>query len=105
MPILCKAHKIVVLSANEDDSKAMECLDCYESVANHLRWHGASAEGRYVVPAGRSVPDAVLESAREAGADILVMGGYGHSRLRELIFGGFTRRVLQGVELPVFVFH
>ena len=105
MPILAKAHKALVLSAAEDESKVMECLECYESVANQLRWHGLTTEGRYVVPAGRTIPDAILESAREAGADLVVMGGYGHSRMREFVFGGFTRRVLQGTELPVLIFH
>jgi nucleotide-binding universal stress UspA family protein len=105
MPVLRKAHKIVVLSANEDGSKAKEFADGSESIANHLRWHGMNVEGRHVIPAGRAVPNAVIEAARHAGADMLVMGGYGHSRLRELIFGGFTRRVLEGVDLPVFIFH
>lgn len=105
MPLLAKAHKIVVLSASEEESKVMECLECYESVVNQLRWHGLKTEGRYVVPAGRTVPDAILESAREADADLLVMGGYGHSRLREFVFGGFTRRVLQGTDIPVLIFH
>jgi nucleotide-binding universal stress UspA family protein len=57
------------------------------------------------VPAGRSVPDAIIETARERQADLLVMGAYGHSRLREFIFGGFTRRILDGVDLPVLLFH
>src|SRR3978361_452524 len=87
MPILCKAHRVTVLSANEDDSKALACLDCFERVANYLRWHGISVETRYVGPGGRSVLDAVLQSAGEAGADLLVMGGYGHTRLGEWIFG------------------
>ncbi len=105
MPVIARAHHVAVLSAAEDESNIMECLDCYESVARQLHWHGLKAEGRYVVPGGRSIPDAILETAREAGADILVMGGYGHSRLRELVFGGFTRRVLEGTDLPVLLFH
>jgi nucleotide-binding universal stress UspA family protein len=46
-----------------------------------------------------------METAAASGADVLVMGGYGHSRFRELVFGGFTRRVLNSSPLPVFLFH
>jgi nucleotide-binding universal stress UspA family protein len=51
------------------------------------------------------IPNVVLDTAVACGADILVMGGYGHSRLRELVFGGFTRHVLNSSPLPVFLFH
>jgi nucleotide-binding universal stress UspA family protein len=47
----------------------------------------------------------VIDTAVGCGADVLVMGGYGHSRVRELVFGGFTRHVLQSSRLPVFLFH
>jgi hypothetical protein len=105
MPLLAKAERIDVLSANEEDTKAMECVDCSDGVVQQLRWHGLNAYGHFVIPAGRTVPNAILESAAGVKADLLVMGGYGHSRFREFIFGGFTQRVLDGVDLPVLVFH
>ena len=105
MPILSKAHKIIVFGASEREGSDKETHASCERLANSLRWHGMTAESRCVAPARRTVPDAVLQASGEAGADLLVMGGYGHSRLRELIFGGFTRRILQGTELPVFIFH
>lgn len=105
MPLLAKADRIEVLSANEQDARAKECLDCSESVVRQLRWHGLNAYGHFVIPAGRSVPNAVLESAHGVHADLLVMGAYGHSRLREFVFGGFTQRILEGVDLPVLLFH
>jgi len=48
---------------------------------------------------------ALLAKAKELGADLLVMGGYGHSRVRELIFGGATRHVLHHYDLPVLIAH
>lgn len=105
MPLLAKAERIELLSANEKDSQAMECLDCSQSVVEQLRRHGLNAYGHFVIPAGRSVPGSILETAHGFNADLLVMGGYGHSRLREFIFGGFTRRILDGVDVPVLVFH
>jgi nucleotide-binding universal stress UspA family protein len=47
----------------------------------------------------------MLAAAAAAKADMLVMGGYGHSRVREVIFGGFTRRVLSHADLPVLMAH
>jgi Universal stress protein family len=105
MPLLSKAERIEVLSANEEDTRAMECLDCSDSIVQQLRWHGLNAYGHFVIPAGRTIPKAILETAHSFNADLLVMGGYGHSRLREFIFGGFTQRILDGVDLPVLMFH
>ena len=103
-PLLMKAHKIVVLTADEDDDTRTQALSA-ERLAAQLRRPGATSEARLVVPGGRPLHDAILETAMAAGADVLVMGGYGHSRLRELVFGGFTRHVLNASPLPVFIFH
>jgi nucleotide-binding universal stress UspA family protein len=105
MPILEKAKRVVVIAANEGDQEPLACVDCAERLANYLRWHGIKTESRMIVLAGRDAPEAVLDSACEIHADLLVMGGYGHSRAREFIFGGFTRRVLGGAPLPVFLCH
>jgi nucleotide-binding universal stress UspA family protein len=105
MPLLAQAERIEVLSANEKDSQVKQCLDCSDSVVQQLRWHGLNVHGHFIIPAGRSVPNAILDSARGLNADLLVMGGYGHSRLREFVFGGVTQRILQGVDIPVFLFH
>lgn len=105
MPLLSAADRVIVLTANDENDKASECIDCSDSIAGNLRWHGLRAESRYVIPAGRSIPDSVVETAHEMNADLLVMGAYGRSRLSETVFGGFTQRVLGGVALPVFLFH
>lgn len=105
MSILAKAQRIEILSANENDGEVSHCLNCSESVVQQLRWHGLNATTHFILPAGRSIPDAILETARGLHADLLVMGGYGHGRVREFVFGGFTRRILDGVDLPVFLFH
>jgi nucleotide-binding universal stress UspA family protein len=57
------------------------------------------------VPASAEVISARTEVGSDATMRDAVMGGYGHSRLREFIFGGFTRHILDGVDLPVLVFH
>jgi nucleotide-binding universal stress UspA family protein len=105
MPLLAKAGRIVVLSADEEGRAALDCVECTEKLTNQLRWHGLKVEGHFVVPGGRTIAKAILESAHEQGASLLVMGGYSHSRARELIFGGVTQHVLDGVKLPVFMAH
>ena len=47
----------------------------------------------------------MLAAASELGAGLLVMGGYGHSRVRELVFGGVTEHVIRGAKLPVLMAH
>ena len=104
-PLLMKAHKVVVLTADEGDARAKTRVESAERVAAQFRRHGHTSEARLVVPGGRALHDSIIETATASGADVLVMGGYGHSRLRELVFGGFTRHVLNSSPLPVFIFH
>lgn len=104
-PLLAKAQKVIVLTADEDDGKTTTRVQSAERVAAQFRRHGSTSEARLVVPGGRTLHDSILETAVASGADLLVMGGYGHSRLRELVFGGFTRHVLESSPLPVFLFH
>ena len=69
-----------------------------------LRWHDIPVSVRHLRPDGHSAAEILLSAAAEHSA-LLVMGGYGHSRLREWIFGGFTQRVLRGAEVPVLMAH
>jgi nucleotide-binding universal stress UspA family protein len=105
MPLLEKASRIFVLAAAEGDRDPHKIVESAEGLRNQLRWHGLLAEVRSVVPGGREVSDAVMQTACDLGADMMVMGGYGHSRIRELVLGGFTRRVIREAPLPVLMFH
>jgi nucleotide-binding universal stress UspA family protein len=105
MPVIAKADHAIVFTVNEDSEHANECIDCMEGIADNLRWHGPAVEVQYLVPGGRHLPETILQAAYESGVDLLVAGAYGHSRLRELIFGGFTQRILDGVNVPVLMFH
>jgi len=57
------------------------------------------------VLAGTSAPDLLLNYAADVSADLLVVGGYGHSRVRELVLGGVTRELLRHMTLPVLMSH
>jgi nucleotide-binding universal stress UspA family protein len=104
LPLLCKAHRIAILTAVEGERDENAATRSAEGVAAELRWHGLSPEVRSVDPAD-DLPAAILNAARKFGADLLVMGGYGHSRAREFLFGGMTRRVLEDAPIPVFMAH
>jgi nucleotide-binding universal stress UspA family protein len=58
-----------------------------------------------LVPGDRVTSQALFAEAAKLGADLVVMGAYGHSRTRELVFGGFTRSVLRDAPLPVLMMH
>jgi nucleotide-binding universal stress UspA family protein len=102
MPFLEKADKVIVLSIGETDAETTESA---EKLAEQLRWHRLDVEARCLAPAGGSAPETLVGAAANAKADLIVMGGYSRNRVRELIFGGFTQHVLNGVELPVLLCH
>ncbi|MDE2005526.1 MAG: universal stress protein [Rhodospirillales bacterium] len=75
-------------------------------IAAHLARHGFSVTATRAVTDGTiSEADALLDYASDLGADLLVMGGYGHSRVRELALGGVTRSILAHMTLPVLMSH
>jgi nucleotide-binding universal stress UspA family protein len=76
-----------------------------DELAEHLRRHAIRAEVRRVPSGGASVTDTLLAQAQNEAADLLVMGGYGHSRLREMLVGGTTRHVLEHMSVPVLLAH
>ncbi len=104
MPLLVKAHRIAILSAAEHGRDTETAVASAEQLASDLRWHGLSPEVLCITPTA-DLPTAMMEEAHRFGADLLVMGGYGHSRTREFLLGGFTRHVLQEASLPIFLAH
>ena len=91
------AERVTVVTSQESG----EDYDLQE-VPAYLAWHGITAESRAITP-HPSVGDALTEAARDA--DLLVMGGYSHSRLREMILGGVTRHMLEKATLPLLLAH
>jgi nucleotide-binding universal stress UspA family protein len=80
--------------------------DVAVDLAEYLEWRGIACE-RHAVAAeeGEAVGAALLRIAGKIGADLLVMGGYGRTRLSELVLGGVTRHVLAEAELPLLISH
>jgi nucleotide-binding universal stress UspA family protein len=100
MPFLEAAGAVHVLAAETGGTR----LEVTEDLAGYLAWHGIACERRAVAVEDEAGA-ALLQAAGEAGADLLVMGGYGHGRLRELVLGGVTRHVLTHATLPVLLSH
>ena len=71
------------------------------AIHDSLRRHGVPVEPRHLGEPDSAAGEVLLAQAGDAGADLLVMGAYGHARLRELVFSGATRHVLREAELPV----
>lgn len=104
LPLLAKADRILVLSV-EDGRGSAATMESAERVAQQLRWHGLNTEAIYVNPGDRTVGEEIVKSAHDNKADLIVSGGYGHSRLRELVLGGVTRDLLHESPVPVLFFH
>jgi nucleotide-binding universal stress UspA family protein len=76
-----------------------------QTIAAHLMRRGVKAEVRNVETGGRSVAEVLTAEATAFGADLLVLGAYGHSRLRERVFGGATRDLLRTSSVPLLMAH
>jgi len=101
IPFLDRADKVTILAAEEAD-----VLCGADALAQNLTWHGITASLHPVKGhGGDEVGRTVLTHCDHLGADLLVMGAYTHSRLRQLILGGVTRHVLDNATLPVLLCH
>jgi nucleotide-binding universal stress UspA family protein len=100
MPFLTRAKEIVVVTVEEEAERGGDA----DRLVRNLAWHGLTANTLQLTPAPAGAAATLLPGI--AGrADLLVMGGYGHSRLREWVFGGFTQLVLADAPLPVLLAH
>jgi nucleotide-binding universal stress UspA family protein len=74
-------------------------------LAEHLARHGFKIEVKRLVATDVDVTNTILSYAADCAADFIVMGGYGHSRLREFVLGGATRGILESMTVPVLMSH
>lgn len=101
MGMITLADEVHILTAPTSKTDPSGAAD----LADYLAWHGVRAQVREVATKGESVGVALLRTVQALDADLLVMGGYGTSRLRELILGGVTRHVLNNATCPVLMAH
>jgi nucleotide-binding universal stress UspA family protein len=104
LPFLLRAGaiEIVPVTAKKNPDEPPASAD---DMARHLAKHGLKAEVHRLYAADIDVPSALLSYAADSAIDFMVMGGYGHSRLREFVLGGATRGILDSMTLPVLMSH
>ncbi len=100
-PFLTQAEKVEILNVAKGD------LDpgLADMLADYLLLHGVDSTEHLIDPASRPIGEVLLEEAVRADCDLLVMGGYGHSRIRELLLGGVTRFIISHATVPVLLAH
>jgi nucleotide-binding universal stress UspA family protein len=103
VPFLTRAKNVHVVIVAGDRGKSDELPGV--DVGQHLARHGIKVEINRVAAADIDVASAILSYAADQSADFLVMGGYGHSRLREFVLGGVTSTILQSMTLPALMSH
>jgi nucleotide-binding universal stress UspA family protein len=105
LPLLKKAKKIEIVWVDpEKEYPHPGSLPGAQLAATLLR-HGINAEIDPISTGGREAGETLLAAVADGGAELLVMGAYGHSRLTEMILGGATKSVLRGMKCPVFFSH
>lgn len=102
MPFIERAERVVVLEVGED---APFETDDGMRLATALQWHRANVTSRFLPARDEGTGATLLAAARESDADLLVMGGYGHNRFRQFVFGGVTDTVTTHAPLPILMAH
>ena len=101
LPYFQAAGSVHLLTAETEQTS----FGTAEELVSYLAWHGVACQLHQVLVKHASVGAALLEQANRSGLDLLIMGGYGHSRLQEFILGGVTRHVLGQADIPVIMTH
>jgi nucleotide-binding universal stress UspA family protein len=102
MPFLVHAERVVIVSVAENGEDLAEALS---DVARQFAWNGIRSEIRTIIPDSEAIPGLLSSAAQDCGADLLVLGAYGHSRMRELLFGSCTQSVISNADRPVLLMH
>jgi nucleotide-binding universal stress UspA family protein len=103
MPFLKKAKQVEVVIVADKAGKKDEVPGA--DLGQHLARHGLKVDVKRITSPDIDVPSTILSYAADSSADMIVMGGYGHSRLREFILGGATRGLLEAMTVPVLMSH
>jgi nucleotide-binding universal stress UspA family protein len=102
LPLMAQANSVAILSVGRD---AEDIEERSEELITHLARHGLNATKELLTQTTLTPAEAALSRVADLGADLMVMGAYGHSRLRETILGGMTRDILRHMTVPVLMAH
>jgi nucleotide-binding universal stress UspA family protein len=104
MPLLEQADMVEVMIVSKKPEKTLD-EQMSSDIATFLARHRINVEINVVAKSGEAIPDLIINRVQNTGANLVVMGGYGHSPFREFLFGGATRRMLEACNVPVFMAH
>lgn len=96
-PFLEKAERVVILTITTGAKQGPEP----EDIAKNLGWHGILVEVKKAPPSSKAVADIIIDEAGNIGADLIVMGAYSQSRVRDRVLGGVTSAIMKNANLPV----
>ena len=105
LPLLRRAERVTVVTIGDRMQGGGAADQGAATLGTHLVRHGVAVETRNDAGGAAGVPDLLLSLAADLSSDLLVMGAYGHNRLRDLIMGGVTRAILDHMTLPVLMSH
>ncbi|MDJ0389324.1 universal stress protein [Roseomonas sp. E05] len=105
LPLIASAERTTVLAVNPRQGLSGHGAEPGADIALHLARHGLQVEVEHSIAPEVGDGDMLLNRAAELSADLLVIGAYGHSRLREMVLGGVTRMLLRQMTLPVLLSH
>jgi nucleotide-binding universal stress UspA family protein len=103
LPLLAAARVVHIVTVA--DEKRIDTTRSGPELAKHLARHGVEVILETVQAAGRSIGETLEYATGSHDSDLLVMGAYGHSRLREFVLGGATRSMMANPSLPVLLSH
>lgn len=103
MPFLRKAKQVEIVIVGTKAGKDNEIAGA--DLGQHLARHGLKVEVKRITSPDIDIASTILSYAADSSADMIVMGGYGHSRLREFVLGGATRGILESMTVPVLMSH
>src|SRR5262249_31974687 len=103
LPFLSRADDIEVLIVAGERGKSDEIPGA--DIGQHLARHDLKVDVKRIVASDSDVPNSILSYVADCAAALIVMGGYGHSRLREFILGGVTRGILEAMTVPTLMSH
>ncbi|MEM7653745.1 MAG: universal stress protein [Pseudomonadota bacterium] len=105
LPLLVSADKVTVVTVNPEQGTEAHGQIPGADIALTLARHNVTVEVKTIYEKKVGAGDAILSCAADEGADLIVMGSYGHSRVREMILGGATRTMLSSMTAPVLMSH
>ena len=103
LPFLTRARATEIVMVTAEPAKSDELPGA--DIAQHLARHGAKIAVERIPATDIDIAGTILSHAADVSADFLVMGGYGHSRMREFMLGGATRGILGSMTIPVLMSH